>query len=193
MYSRDPRGPLQPSQRVTFGASSVAGSNHHSSSSTRRSTRTSTTASQYRSSPGASRNYMTLGPSQQRPNTGPSMYSQTLVGPSRNILTQRPPHTTGAMIPFAPPVPAPSLTSFASTNMQTLPGPRPLMSHPPIGTVVFFPRIMLSLLPKEMVECPAGFSWTRVEGGYRCIGGMHWISDSDMDKYQLCPEAGAWY
>jgi len=33
---------------------------------------------------------------------------------------------------------------------------------------------------KTMGACPAGFSWFRQGGGWRCHGGSHWVSDSQL-------------
>ena len=31
--------------------------------------------------------------------------------------------------------------------------------------------------------CPAGFSWYRQSGGWRCMGGAHWVTDAELNKY----------
>lgn len=33
---------------------------------------------------------------------------------------------------------------------------------------------------REMGICPAGFRWIKMGGGYRCSGGAHWLSDSQL-------------
>ena len=33
---------------------------------------------------------------------------------------------------------------------------------------------------QTMGLCPAGFSWYRQGGGWRCNGGSHWVSDSQL-------------
>lgn len=34
----------------------------------------------------------------------------------------------------------------------------------------------------KMGACPVGFQWIKQQGGYRCAGGSHWMSDDDLDK-----------
>jgi len=36
----------------------------------------------------------------------------------------------------------------------------------------------------QLGRCPVGYAWIRQSGGYRCAGGSHWISDSEVSK--LC-------
>ena len=36
----------------------------------------------------------------------------------------------------------------------------------------------------RMGLCPVGYCWVRQNGGYRCAGGSHWVSDGDMGR--LC-------
>lgn len=33
---------------------------------------------------------------------------------------------------------------------------------------------------REMGVCPAGYEWHKQTGGYRCDGGSHWVSDSEL-------------
>lgn len=33
--------------------------------------------------------------------------------------------------------------------------------------------------------CPAGFTWIKGDGGYRCAGGSHWLSNADIDRFAM--------
>ncbi|KAL2160711.1 hypothetical protein VTH06DRAFT_908 [Thermothelomyces fergusii] len=35
---------------------------------------------------------------------------------------------------------------------------------------------------RRMGACPAGYSWIKQTGGWRCAGGSHWMSDADLGK-----------
>ncbi|RGP72651.1 hypothetical protein FLONG3_6659 [Fusarium longipes] len=34
----------------------------------------------------------------------------------------------------------------------------------------------------HMGRCPVGYQWIKQDGGFRCAGGSHWVSDSEVDK-----------
>ncbi|KAK7181913.1 NFX1-type zinc finger-containing protein 1 (ATPase) [Paraphaeosphaeria sporulosa] len=36
---------------------------------------------------------------------------------------------------------------------------------------------------RKLGRCPMNLLWIRQSGGYRCSGGSHWLSDSDVDAY----------
>ena len=35
----------------------------------------------------------------------------------------------------------------------------------------------------SMKLCPAGYTWNRVRGGWRCSGGSHYVNDAMLQKY----------
>ena len=35
---------------------------------------------------------------------------------------------------------------------------------------------------RQISPCPAGFSWTKTGGGWRCGGGSHFVSDALLNK-----------
>ncbi|KAJ3121138.1 hypothetical protein HK100_012511 [Physocladia obscura] len=36
---------------------------------------------------------------------------------------------------------------------------------------------------KQISNCPAGYVWNRCEGGYRCAGGSHFVTNEELDKF----------
>jgi hypothetical protein len=36
-----------------------------------------------------------------------------------------------------------------------------------------------------LMACPEGYSWIRIVDGYRCAGGLHWMSILDVNDFQL--------
>ena len=36
---------------------------------------------------------------------------------------------------------------------------------------------------KRIGLCEAGYVWNKVSGGYRCAGGSHFCSDSEIERY----------
>ena len=36
---------------------------------------------------------------------------------------------------------------------------------------------------KEIGQCPKGFDWIKVQGGWQCSGGGHRVSDEELEKH----------
>ncbi len=34
---------------------------------------------------------------------------------------------------------------------------------------------------RRLCPCPAGFTWTKVSGGWRCAGGAHFVTDKQLE------------
>ena len=35
---------------------------------------------------------------------------------------------------------------------------------------------------RQLSPCPAGFQWTQMNGGWRCGGGSHFVSDAELNR-----------
>ncbi|CAI6335311.1 unnamed protein product [Periconia digitata] len=129
---------------------------------------------------------LTLGNSYQKPRPSEDDLSSPELSPRRRYSN------------YSPPSPGPSRNPRAigrsNQNSSRYPGgpsrnrgTNIQASHPPIGTTVTFTPAMMSRLPQAMANCPAGFMWVKIHGGYRCQGGSHWLSDREMEQYQQDP------
>jgi hypothetical protein len=38
---------------------------------------------------------------------------------------------------------------------------------------------------KAIGRCPMNFEWLRMEGGWRCAGGSHTVTEAEMNKFNI--------